>query len=421
MDSPFFRGHRNNNCHPRHHFSPIAKQIPLQRQAKPSPKVVSIPVHFVRSEKNRSDSALKIQKYFRGFLVRKNMKKIAAIKGEVDEMERRISKEETVEMIQRDEKERLRVNEMLMSLLLKLDAVKGVDSGVRDCRKFVVKKVIALQERVEAIVGRDKPLVGVNGGPIDEIVDSTSDVTDQMVENDANGANHNTQVSESITDMIESPSPNITDAHECLLNDGKVSAFNESTIDFRQGNDLKPSNLLNTEPDAVNEPPVTENKEKVRSAAETDTDNEGTIGDRILETQFGSSEDAPTLIDVAEEGNTLVNGKEETEITQPGMDETSVEKQMISVGTREEENERNKELLERMMEDNEKMMGLMEELFKRNEKQTKLLSSLSQRVEQLERAFICDKLKKKKKRRSAASIDCLDKSSDNASRKCGSK
>jgi hypothetical protein len=70
---------------------------------------------------------------------------------------------------------------------------------------------------------------------------------------------------------------------------------------------------------------------------------------------------------------------------------------------------RGKELLERMMEDNERMMGLMAELFERNEMQTRLLSSLSQRVEHLERAYICDQLRRRKKKRNAAGLlDCLE-------------
>ncbi|KAJ7004606.1 hypothetical protein NC653_009447 [Populus alba x Populus x berolinensis] len=70
---------------------------------------------------------------------------------------------------------------------------------------------------------------------------------------------------------------------------------------------------------------------------------------------------------------------------------------------------RGKELLERMLEDNERMMGLMAELFERNEMQTRLLSSLSQRVEQLERAYICDQLRRRKKKRNAAGVlDCME-------------
>ena len=87
-----------------------------------------------------------IQKMFRGFLVRRSKKKIAEIKSEVDEIYKKMSHKETLELIQKDSKEWLRVTEMLISLLFRLDSVRGVDSGVRDRRKTVIKKAIALQE-----------------------------------------------------------------------------------------------------------------------------------------------------------------------------------------------------------------------------------------------------------------------------------
>ena len=61
---------------------------------------MSIPVQFVGSGRGGSESdssALKIQKVFRGFLVRKSVKKIAVIKREVNEVERQISREEALE------------------------------------------------------------------------------------------------------------------------------------------------------------------------------------------------------------------------------------------------------------------------------------------------------------------------------------
>ncbi|KAK9934322.1 hypothetical protein M0R45_021471 [Rubus argutus] len=219
------------------------RQVPVQRQ----PKVVSIPVQDAAgSERRRSDSALKIQKAFRGFLVRKNVNKIAAIKREVDEMEMRISRKEMAELVRSDAKERLKVNETLMNLLLRLDSVKGVDPGVRESRRAVIKKAIALQERVDA----------------------SAEPTTEM------------------------------DSLSCNSQNSK--------------------------------------------------EDEGGDDEEVVKTES--------------------NNKEENN------------------------------LVERMVEENEKMMGLMRALLLRNEKQTGLLSSLSQRVEQLERALIDDRLKKKKKR-----------------------
>ncbi|PHU15600.1 hypothetical protein BC332_16805 [Capsicum chinense] len=166
MDSPFYGNYRSQPARPR--YSSNIRGIPVEsvRQkpaaVKPAAKVVQIPVQFVGSdteravlrkpEPDRSGSALRIQKVFRGFLVRKCVKRIKTIKEEVEDVERKLLRRETAELICRDERERLRVNETLMSLLLKLDSVRGVDFGVRELRKAVIRKAISLQEMVDSIV-----------------------------------------------------------------------------------------------------------------------------------------------------------------------------------------------------------------------------------------------------------------------------
>ena len=103
--------------------------------------------------------------------MRKSVKKIAAIRREVDEVERWISREEALELMKKDPKERLRVNEMLMSLLFWLDSVRSVDLGVRDCQKSVIKREIALQEFLDSIVVDGQTLT--LGGEVDEAFDSS--------------------------------------------------------------------------------------------------------------------------------------------------------------------------------------------------------------------------------------------------------
>ena len=103
--------------------------------------------------------------------MRKSVKKIATIRREVNEVERRISREEALELMKKDPKERLRVNEMLMSLLFRLDSVRGVNSGVRDCQKSVIKRAIALQEFLDSIVADGQTLT--LGGEVDEASDSS--------------------------------------------------------------------------------------------------------------------------------------------------------------------------------------------------------------------------------------------------------
>lgn len=120
------------------------------------PKVVRIPVHFVGSEQvDRTGSAVKIQKVFRGFLVRKCLKKVKDIEVQVDEIEEKLWGSEVVELLRKEEKEKLRMNETLMSLLFKLDSICGMDFGVKLCRKAVIRKAIALQERIDAIAAAD--------------------------------------------------------------------------------------------------------------------------------------------------------------------------------------------------------------------------------------------------------------------------
>ncbi|CAK9171920.1 unnamed protein product [Ilex paraguariensis] len=65
---------------------------------------------------------------------------------------------------------------------------------------------------------------------------------------------------------------------------------------------------------------------------------------------------------------------------------------------RRDDNKWNRELLERLVEDNEKMVSLMAQLFEKNEMQTQMLNSLTHRVDQLEKAFMCDRMRRRKKR-----------------------
>ncbi|XP_071709352.1 uncharacterized protein [Rutidosis leptorrhynchoides] len=155
MNGPFSRSYFHQQP------SRSARTVPVHQTQpqKQSSKVVSVPVHFVSADQPKTtslmlkdSSALKIQKTFRGFLVRKIVKKIVSIRNEVIEIERKINNDtEFFNLIRTDPKERLRVNETLMSLLFKLDSVHGVDFAVRVLRKSVTNKAIALQEKVDSI------------------------------------------------------------------------------------------------------------------------------------------------------------------------------------------------------------------------------------------------------------------------------
>ena len=70
-------------------YSPAVRGIPVQPCHR-KPKIISIPVNFVGSETPRSESALMIQKVFRGFIVRKSIKRIMAIKSQVEEIQQSV-------------------------------------------------------------------------------------------------------------------------------------------------------------------------------------------------------------------------------------------------------------------------------------------------------------------------------------------
>ncbi|KAK7861176.1 bag family molecular chaperone regulator 5 [Quercus suber] len=70
--------------------------------------------------------------------------------------------------MKKNPKERLRVNETLMSLLFRLDSVRGVDSGLGIAS--VIKRAIALQEFLDSIVADGQTLT--LGGEVDEVSDS---------------------------------------------------------------------------------------------------------------------------------------------------------------------------------------------------------------------------------------------------------
>ncbi|OMO56274.1 IQ motif, EF-hand binding site [Corchorus olitorius] len=364
MDFPFYGNAWNASSRPR--YAQSFRKSPVEVHPKVTtpppqvvkPKVVSIPVHFVGSEqcipdssdsvgseRSRFDpssrSAVKIQKVLRGFLVRKSMKKIKAIREEVNDIERRVSNKETVDLLRNDSKERLKVNEMLMSLLFKLDSVRGVDSGVRDCRKSVIKKAIALQELVDAIVSGQQSPDSNNADTVAEI-----EPTDQN-----KGINGSDNCHE-------------TPTHDEISNDAEfMPNFSESEVIKLEGESMETS----------------------QTESQTDScANPEKVGDEEEGAALGENE-------------ACVPDEEKEETNNNSNKEDSME------------NKKSKELVMRMMEDNEKMLGLMAKLFERNEQQTRMLSALSQRVEQLEKAFLSEKLRRKK-RRSAA--DCVDKSPD---------
>ncbi|ERN06279.1 uncharacterized protein LOC18434471 [Amborella trichopoda] len=176
MERAFFDRHWGNAS--RNYLARKSRAVPGQTKPQTSPrqqpkperprKVVSIPVQFVSSECAQSDSALKIQRVFRGFRVRKCVKLIRKVKAEAVLLGRLVLEPETQALIRSHERERLRMYETLMSLLFRLDSIPSVNLAVRECRKGVIREVVKLQEMVDEISSQKPSLDQAPEAPVTE-------------------------------------------------------------------------------------------------------------------------------------------------------------------------------------------------------------------------------------------------------------
>lgn len=123
-------------------------QIPIDFPESPVPITVHLPTPLPPLESNY---ATKIQSAYRSHMIRTLVEKIKSVKSEADRLERLIQRQETVDAIRSDERERLKINEALMALLLTLDSVPGIDPTVRDLRRSVSHRIVGLQEILDAI------------------------------------------------------------------------------------------------------------------------------------------------------------------------------------------------------------------------------------------------------------------------------
>ncbi|GAU17758.1 hypothetical protein TSUD_171460 [Trifolium subterraneum] len=325
---------------------------------KASSKVISIPVHFIGSERNRAHSATKIQKVVRGFLVRKSLKKMLKMKVELEEIEKKVNDEETVKMMKKEQKERIRIGETIMNLLLRLDSVRVFHCcyDLRDLRKLLIKRAIVLQEFVDQIQMM---------GPIDEVEDGEGKcdgVEEICLEKEEVGCEEENEGSKKIDALVNEVNCMEKEDGGCdeeIEGGEKMDSLvnEEKGVDGGEGKYVKEDNCLIEEKEE-------EGKDEEKMEVE---EMEESVGTSFVE--------------------------EDSVVVKEGEGRIGIEC--------EEGDDENRKMLKRMMEDNEKMMEMMTQLFERNEKQTKLLTCLTQRVEQLERAYTCDKLRKKNKRRNA--------------------
>ncbi len=115
-----------------------------------------------RSQLSDDKAATMIQSVYRGFNVRrweplKKLKQIAKIEEQMAEIKKRIQDLESSADNGVDNKQRTIITEIIMSLLLKLDAIQGLHPAVREYRKSVAKELVSLQEKLDLLNCKKQP------------------------------------------------------------------------------------------------------------------------------------------------------------------------------------------------------------------------------------------------------------------------
>ncbi|XP_027086052.1 BAG family molecular chaperone regulator 5, mitochondrial-like [Coffea arabica] len=138
--------------HPTPHLQFKTSEFPNSgEQEQPSTTPVPISVHHQESSPAANAAALKIQSAYRAYLVRSLVKKLSAVNSEANYWERHIQCQETVDAVRTSERERIKINEALMGLLLRLDSVPGTEPNVRALRRHLSRRIVGLQEILDAV------------------------------------------------------------------------------------------------------------------------------------------------------------------------------------------------------------------------------------------------------------------------------
>ncbi|XP_060185465.1 BAG family molecular chaperone regulator 5, mitochondrial [Lycium barbarum] len=136
----------------RNSFSSATTVTYFSENDKSTPKVIQIPIQSPPvNEPAKNNAAIKIQSAYRSHIIRTLVKKISAVDSEANYLQRLIQRQDTVDAVRSSERERIRMNEALMGLLLRLDSVPGVDPRVRELRREVSHRIVGLQEILDAV------------------------------------------------------------------------------------------------------------------------------------------------------------------------------------------------------------------------------------------------------------------------------
>ncbi|WJX81032.1 hypothetical protein P8452_63963 [Trifolium repens] len=297
------------------------------------------------------------------------------MKVELEEIEKKVNNEETVKMMKKEQKEKIRMGETIMNLLLRLDSVRVFHCcyALRDLRKFLIKRAIVLQEFVDQIQMITTEVEDENGDGkcdgVEEICLEKEEVGCGEEENEGG------KKIEALVNEVNCMEKEYGGCDVKIEGGENMDSVVNEEKDVDGGEDKFVKEEENCLMEEKEEEGQDEDEEKMEVEEKEESVGTSFVGEEGIEVES---------VDVKEEKGRI------------GIECEEVEEENCY---KEGDDGNNRKMLKRMMEDNEKMMEMMTQLFERNEKQTSLLTSLTQRVEQLERAFTCDKLRKKKKMR----------------------
>ncbi|KAJ8483706.1 hypothetical protein OPV22_016191 [Ensete ventricosum] len=270
-----------------------------------------------------------------------------------------------LERLLAEPKERLRVSEMLMALLFRLDSVRGV----REYRKKVIRRVISFQEFLDSVSGQtqtlESPIPAETHGDIrdpDAILEEVGEMPqDDSAEEATSSGSNDVSVQESDPDSNQDPNLAVVKQ----VSDASDESF--ETLDFTD--DLKKE-----EEKAVMEDFVVLSMEEAIDPSQMRLDSEANlekaaVSDLIEQDSREAASGIPATTAEAEIG-----------AARPHMSETV-------------------DVLKKVMAETERLQGLVAALCEENTQQSRLMADVVERVEHLERAVQTMREEEEKKKK----------------------
>ncbi|KAL5203707.1 hypothetical protein ABZP36_008578 [Zizania latifolia] len=297
------------------------------------------------------EAAVRVQAAARGFLARRMVREVRAVEAEAEDVARKVVVEG--EALRGDARGRIAVAEALMRLLLRLDAVHGA----REYRRRVTKRVIALQDAVDAL--QPKTTAPVEGAP--EVADDAPAAVDMEESHDAE------------ENEMESESPRAAERVLEAESKSEVEVPASETGSAMAVADDAPEHVLEAESKSEVEVPTSEAGTEMEVDGGRATGGEAEPDKAAAELVDG---DKPEEVEEAE-------GEWETVTAEAWEDSPAQEaRHQEQVGEEDEE----KQVVAADCLDTRMVMDMVAALCERSAQQCAVIGALAERVDALERA-----------------------------------